>query len=76
VEGGDPPDIAALPQPGLMYRLAKKKQIIPLWPEAVALVEKNYAPVWKDLGSCQGTPYGISPMLQKSEGFRVNPNVA
>jgi alpha-glucoside transport system substrate-binding protein len=59
VEGGDPPDVAALPQPGLMYRLAKKRQIIPLWPQAVALVEKNYAPVWKGLGSYQGTPYGI-----------------
>ena len=59
VEGGDPPDVAALPQPGLMYRLAKKRQIVPLWPEAVALVEKNYAPVWKGLGSYQGTPYGI-----------------
>jgi alpha-glucoside transport system substrate-binding protein len=59
VEGGDPPDVAAIPQPGLMYRFAEKKQIKPLWPEAVALVEKNYAPVWKDLGSHQGTPYGI-----------------
>ena len=59
VEGGDPPDLAALPQPGLMYRFAEKKQIKPLWPEAIALLEKNYAPVWKDLGSYQGTPYGI-----------------
>ncbi|NNF99148.1 MAG: carbohydrate ABC transporter substrate-binding protein [Desulfobacteraceae bacterium] len=59
VEGGDPPDIAALPQPGLMYRFAKKQQIKPLWPEAVSLVEKNYSPVWKELGSYEGTPYGI-----------------
>ncbi len=59
VEGGDPPDVAALPQPGLMYRFAKKKQLKPLWPEAITLVEKNYAPVWKELGSHQGTPYGI-----------------
>lgn len=59
VEGGDPPDIAALPQPGLMYRFAEKQQIKPLWPEAIALVEKNYAPVWKDLGSYENTPYGI-----------------
>lgn len=59
VEGGDPPDLAALPQPGLMYRFAEMKQIKPLWPEVLALVEKNYAPVWKELGSYQGTPYGI-----------------
>ncbi|MGD9213058.1 MAG: ABC transporter substrate-binding protein [Desulfobacteraceae bacterium] len=59
VEGGDPPDIAALPQPGLMYRFAQKKQIKPLWSEAIALVEKNYTPVWKKLGSYQNTPYGI-----------------
>lgn len=59
VEGGDPPDIAALPQPGLMYRFAQKKQIKPLWPEAIAMVENNYAPIWKELGSYQGTAYGI-----------------
>ncbi len=59
VEGGDPPDIAALPQPGLMHRFAAKKQIIPLWPEAVALVTRNYVPAWKELGSYQGIPYGI-----------------
>jgi alpha-glucoside transport system substrate-binding protein len=59
VEGDDPPDIAALPQPGLMYRFAKKKQIKPLWPEAIAKIKNNYAPVWKELGSYNGTPYGI-----------------
>ena len=59
VEGGDPPDVAALPQPGWMYRFAAKKQIVPLWPEVLALVEKNYAPVWKTLGAYQGTPYGV-----------------
>ncbi len=59
VEGGNPPDIAALPQPGLMKNFAAQGKLVPLWPELVAQIGRNYAPVWKDLGSYNGTPYGV-----------------
>lgn len=58
-EAGDPPDVAAIPQPGLMKKFAAEGKITPLWPEVLALVEKNYSPAWKDLGSHDGTPYGV-----------------
>ncbi len=58
-EGGNPPNITALPQPGLMKNLAGGGHLTPLWPEALAEIDRNYAPVWKDLGSFEGTPYGI-----------------
>jgi alpha-glucoside transport system substrate-binding protein len=59
VQAGDPPDIAGFPQPGGMARLARNNQAIPLWPEAISLIEENYAPVWVELGSVDGTPYGV-----------------
>ncbi|MGD2158351.1 MAG: ABC transporter substrate-binding protein [Anaerolineales bacterium] len=59
VEGGDPPDVALLPQPGLMTRFADAGALLPLWDEIVTRIDDNYAPVWKSLGSYQGTPYGV-----------------
>ena len=59
VEGGDPPDIAALPQPGLMKTFADRGALVALWPEMVDVIKDNYAPVWLDLGSHKGTPYGV-----------------
>ncbi len=59
VEGGNAPDIAGLPQPGLMMNFASQGKLVPLWPSALALLDKNYAPVWKDLGSYNGTAYGV-----------------
>ena len=59
VQANDTPDIAAFPQPGGAARLAKDGQIVPLWPEAIAKVDANYAPFWKDLATFDGTPYGV-----------------
>ncbi|MDY0303287.1 MAG: ABC transporter substrate-binding protein [Sphaerochaeta sp.] len=59
VEGGNAPDIAGLPQPGLMANFASKGKLVPVWPSLSALLDKNYAPVWRELGSYNGTTYGI-----------------
>lgn len=59
VEGGNPPDIAGLPQPGLMNNFASQGKLIPMWPSLEKAVDTNYAPVWKSLGSFEGTPYGV-----------------
>lgn len=59
VEGGNAPDIAGLPQPGLMANFASKGKLVPVWPSLSALLDKNYAPVWRELGSYDGTTYGI-----------------
>ncbi len=59
VQAGDIPDIAVLPQPGGMARLARQGQLAPLWPEATAGMDKTYAPFWKDLGTVDGELYGL-----------------
>jgi alpha-glucoside transport system substrate-binding protein len=59
VEGGNPPDVAALPQPGLMKNFAGKGALQPLWPVILDKISENYAPVWKELGAHQTTPYGV-----------------
>ncbi len=59
VEAGDPPDVAAFPQPGAVAKLANEGHLAPLWDEAIALYDANYQPAWKDLGSVDGVPYGM-----------------
>jgi alpha-glucoside transport system substrate-binding protein len=59
VQAGDAPDIAAFPQPGGAARLARAGQLAPLWPEALQVYQDNYAPVWQELSSFDGTPYGM-----------------
>lgn len=59
VEAGDPPDVAAFPQPGAVARLAGEGHLVPLWDEALAVYDEQYTPAWKDLSSVDGTPYGM-----------------
>lgn len=58
-EAGTPPDVAALPQPGLMKYFAEGGNLVPLWPEALARLDANYTQAWKDLGSFDGKVYGV-----------------
>jgi len=59
VEAGDPPDIAAFPQPGAVAKLAREGELVPLWDEALAVYDEQYTPAWKDLSSIDGVPYGL-----------------
>ncbi|HXF73070.1 MAG TPA: extracellular solute-binding protein [Actinomycetota bacterium] len=59
IEGGDPPDVAILPQPGLMADLAEQGALQPIEEVAGDEVDANYAPVWRELGSVDGTLYGV-----------------
>ncbi len=58
-QAGNPPDVAAIPQPGTMTTLASRGALKPLPREVVDVIDNNYAPVWKDLGSHDGTVYGL-----------------
>lgn len=49
-QGGDPPDVAIVPQPGLMIDLAIRDLVEPLDQDTVAVVEENYDEEWIDLG--------------------------
>jgi alpha-glucoside transport system substrate-binding protein len=58
VQGGNPPDIATLPQPGLMRDFAGRGELksIDFAQDAIAA---NYADSWIDLGTVDGTLYGL-----------------
>lgn len=59
VEAGNPPDVAALPQPGLMKNFAEKGELVPLNDEVISRIDENYTPAWKELGSYEGDVYGV-----------------
>jgi hypothetical protein len=59
IEGGNPPDVAMLPQPGLLRDLAADGSLQPVGEAGVAALEENYASVWSDLGSVDGELFGV-----------------
>ena len=59
IEGGDPPDVAILPQPGLLAQFAQSGDLQPLSGEVETAVDENYADVWKELGTVDGELYGV-----------------
>ncbi len=56
IQAGSPPDIAILPQPGLIGDLAAKGYLTPLGDETKAWIEANYAAGadWAKLGTYKG----------------------
>ncbi|GAA4595696.1 ABC transporter substrate-binding protein [Planotetraspora phitsanulokensis] len=59
IQGGNPPDVAILPQPGLVQQYADQNALKPLAPEVQAQIDQNYTPYWKELGSAGGQVYGV-----------------
>jgi alpha-glucoside transport system substrate-binding protein len=72
VEAGDPPDIAAFPQPGAVAKLAREGHLVPLWDEALALYDAEYQPAWKDLAAVDGVPYGMFHRVNAKGWFWYN----
>jgi ABC-type glycerol-3-phosphate transport system substrate-binding protein len=58
VQGGNPPDIAALPSPGLMTDFARRGALKPIG-FARATIAKNFAPDWIRIGTVDGKLYGL-----------------
>jgi alpha-glucoside transport system substrate-binding protein len=56
---GDPPDVAFLPQPGLLRRYAAEQLLVPLDAVVGSTVASNYSPAWRQLGSAGGRLYGV-----------------
>lgn len=59
IAGGSPPDVAVLPQPGLLHDLAAKNALKPLDGVVGSTLSSDYASVWKDLGTDGGKIYGV-----------------
>ncbi|MGD2051516.1 MAG: extracellular solute-binding protein, partial [Acidimicrobiia bacterium] len=59
VADGDPPDVALFPTPGLLQDLVTDGAAVPIEEAAGALVDEHFAPVWRELGSVNGTLYAV-----------------
>jgi alpha-glucoside transport system substrate-binding protein len=56
---GCAPDVAVLPQPGLLGDLARRGQIHPLAAPTARVVRRNYGATWRDLATVGGRLYGV-----------------
>jgi alpha-glucoside transport system substrate-binding protein len=59
LDRASPPDVAVLPQPGLLVDLAKRGELQPIEALVGQVVDESYAPSWRHLGSVDGTLYGV-----------------
>ncbi|GGJ18537.1 ABC transporter substrate-binding protein [Streptomyces brasiliensis] len=59
IAGGQPPDVALLPQPGAIKQAVEKGWAKPLGAEAQAELAKNYSQGWQDIGKVDGKQYGV-----------------
>jgi len=57
VSGGNPPDLAILPNPALLQDFASSGDLMPI--DDVVDLEGSYAQTWIDLGSADGALYGM-----------------
>ena len=83
IAGGNAPDLAWIPQPGLLAKLVQRAAPSPA-PQSVAdNVDKYFNPAWKAYGTVDGTFYGApnssnmksfvwySPSVFKDKGYTV-----
>jgi alpha-glucoside transport system substrate-binding protein len=56
---GRRPDVAFLPQPGLLRAYAAQHLLVPLDSAVAGAVDQNYDPIWRRLGSAGGKLYGV-----------------
>ncbi len=82
VKGGNAPDIAYLPQPGLLKTMVATGKVVPAPPETEANVDKNM-PDWKTYGTVDGKFYAAplganvksyvwySPTVFEEKGYEI-----
>ena len=82
-KAGNPPDLAIVPQPGLLAQLVATGKVKPAPKETEANVDKWWPEIWKKYGTVDGTfyaaPYGAnvksfvwySPQEFKDNGYEI-----
>ncbi|GGX65879.1 ABC transporter substrate-binding protein [Streptomyces minutiscleroticus] len=58
IQGGQPPDVAFLPQVGVVHQFAEKGWLKPIGAETEAQLKKNFSQGWQDLGKVDGKQVG------------------
>ncbi|MFD7771266.1 ABC transporter substrate-binding protein [Streptomyces sp. NPDC059787] len=59
IEGGNAPDVVMVPQVGVLKQFAEKGWLKPLDEKVRSTVDGNFAEVWRNYGSVDGTLYGL-----------------
>jgi alpha-glucoside transport system substrate-binding protein len=59
IEGEEPPEVAVLPQPGLLADLAEQDALTSIDDIVGDEVDASWAPDWRELGSHDGELYGL-----------------
>lgn len=68
IQGGNPPDLAIIPQPGLLQTVVGTGAVLPA-PEAVAANATEYwSETWQGFGTVDDTLYG-APLMASVKGF-------
>ncbi|MFJ8943085.1 ABC transporter substrate-binding protein [Streptomyces sp. NPDC102395] len=75
VAGGQPPDVALLPQPGAIKQAVEKKWAKPLGAAALKELQKNYSQGWQDIGKIDGRQYGVYYKAANKSLFWYNAKV-
>jgi alpha-glucoside transport system substrate-binding protein len=83
VQGGNAPDIAFIPQPGLLEKLAKAGSLKPAGDKTQTLAKQNYSADWLKYATVDGKLYGAplgsnvksfvwySPKMFKDKGWAI-----
>jgi alpha-glucoside transport system substrate-binding protein len=83
VSGGNAPNLAIIPQPGLLQQMVKTGKVVKPPAGVVANEDKYWTPVWKSYGTVNGTFYAApmsanmksmvwySPKMFKQAGYQV-----
>jgi alpha-glucoside transport system substrate-binding protein len=75
IKGGNPPNVAISPHPGVVEQLARSGALKPLDPAVVSLVKRNYEQAWQDLGTVDGKPYSVYFKANNKSTFWYNDRV-
>lgn len=59
IEGGNAPDVVMVPQVGVLKQFAGNGWLKPLNDKVESVVDSNFAEVWQNYGSVDGTLYGL-----------------
>lgn len=68
VQGGDTPDLAIFPQPGLLADTVASGKVQELPEDALANVQENWSEDWQAYGQVDGTQYG-APLMASVKGY-------
>ena len=75
IEGGDPPDVAMLPQPGVLQSFADQGDLIEIEDVAGDELDQNFSEAAREVGSADGTLYGVWFKAAQKSTVWYNTNV-